>query len=157
MAKLSVENLHPHDKNDIEFYGDCANEPGWHHKNKGKDYDCTWVAEHAPRCDVWFVKGETSEPKKKAKDVCKLACNICSVPEPTSEYESEPESEPEPGTVWFPEDLFSRPIDEWNTEWIIIVVVVIIIGIGVSYLMQPPPQMLAPPLPPQPSGAMPSG
>lgn len=60
-----------------EAADDCGNDPLWHHKNRGKDYGCKWVAEHQERCDVKGYVGE-AEVIVVAKDACKKACGGCS-------------------------------------------------------------------------------
>ena len=114
MNKLSVDKLFPYDEDDVEFYDDCRDDYDWHHKEDGKNHSCEWVSGNTDtRCDEWFVKEGTIEPKKKAKDVCKRTCKTCSVPKSKS-------------NPFFPKSLFTRPRDEWDlaAEYMIIIVCV---------------------------------
>ncbi|CAH0379438.1 unnamed protein product [Pelagomonas calceolata] len=35
---------HGGDHDDNGSLGGCTNDPDWHHKNRGPEYDCAWVA-----------------------------------------------------------------------------------------------------------------
>ena len=57
--------------------GDCHDDPEWHHKNRGPEYDCAWVAAKVDtRCSVNGVSGKV-EGTVVASDGCKEACGGC--------------------------------------------------------------------------------
>ena len=67
--------------------GACRDDPDWHHKNRGPDYDCAWVAgKPDSRCSVI---GVTDETEGIASEWCKETCGACGGDQ--NELEDEPE------------------------------------------------------------------
>ena len=57
--------------------GHDGDDPEWHHKNRGPDYDCAWVAgKPDTRCSVKGVSGKV-EGTVVASEACKEACGGC--------------------------------------------------------------------------------